>query len=114
MNPRISTLSNDASPATSRTILERTEKAIGMVPNLYRTLAHSPATLSAYTGTARELGGGTLSAKLREQLAVAVAAYNDCAYCASAHTAIGRSVGLDADELTQNLSGRSPSSSRAV
>lgn len=107
MEPRILPLTDTLAPAAARAILDQTKQAIGMVPNLHRTLAHSPAALRAYFETAKALGAGVLSPRLREHLAVAVAGQNGCAYCASAHTAIGKSVGIDAGELTCNLTGAS-------
>ena len=45
------------------------------------------------------LGGGKLSAKLREQIALTVAQANGCAYCLAAHCAIGGMVGLSKEQL---------------
>lgn len=107
MQPRIAALTNDQAPANSRTQLEQVGKALGMVPNLHRSLAHSPSALRAYMESTRALAGGRLSAALRERIAVATAATNGCGYCASAHTALGKGVGLDEDELRRNQAARS-------
>ena len=40
-----------------------------------------------------------LNAKLREQITLTVADANSCEYCLSAHTAIGKMVGLNENEL---------------
>ncbi len=107
MEPRIRPLDDDQAPATSRTLLEQTRKAIGMVPNLHRTLAHAPAALKAYADAGSALSSGRLPARLREQIALASAGGNGCAYCASAHTMIGKNLGLEEAELTRNLGGTS-------
>lgn len=107
LRPRIAPLSDDQVPAAARPVLERTRSAVGRVPNLHRTLAHAPAALRAYHETASALAGGVLAPRLREQIAVAAAATNGCAYCASAHTAIGKGLGLEAAELSRNLTGTS-------
>ena len=86
-------------PAKSREILDQTQQKIGMVPNLYRALAASPAALKGYVELAAILGGGVLSAKTRESLAVAIAEANRCEYCLSAHTAIGKMSGLNDDAI---------------
>ncbi len=103
--PRINPIDPDTAEGKTRTILEGIRKKSGRVPNLLATLAQSPASLNAYVGLGQALGGGSLDAGLREQIAVAVAGANGCGYCASAHTAIGKSVGVDAGELAANLRG---------
>jgi uncharacterized peroxidase-related enzyme len=55
----------------------------------------------------KTLGGGSLSAPLREQIALTVAAANGCEYCAAGHTALGRMHGLKSPELAANLDARS-------
>lgn len=107
MQPRILPLSVDGAPEAARGILRATEGALGMLPNLHRTLAHAPAALRAYADAARALAGGRLSARLREQIAVAVAGTNGCAYCASAHTALGKGAGVAEDELAANVGAES-------
>lgn len=110
MAPRIPALSKDTAPSESVAILEATQRTFGMTPNLHRTLAHAPAALAAYASMAAALAKGKLDPKLRESVAVATAGFNGCAYCASAHTAIGRGAGIAANELTANLAGNSTDS----
>ncbi len=104
---RIQSLEIENAPEKSRGLLEAVQKKVGFAPNLYRSLAHSPSVLEGFLGFGQALGGGTLSGKLREQIALAVAGANTCDYCASAHTAIGSNLGLEADELAANLRGES-------
>lgn len=87
----------------TKVLLDGVKKKLGVTPNLIRTLAVAPAALEAYLGFGQALAGGHLSARLREQIALTVAGANACQYCASAHTAIGKSLGLDATELAANL-----------
>ena len=61
---------------------------LGMVPNMMRTFAQSPAVLGGYLGLSAALGTGQLSAKLGELLALTVAEVNGCDYCLAAHTTI--------------------------
>ncbi|MES1258313.1 MAG: carboxymuconolactone decarboxylase family protein, partial [Acidobacteriota bacterium] len=89
----------------SREILDATQAKIRMVPNLYRALAASPAALQGYVQLAETLNAGVLPAKTRESLAVAIAEANRCEYCLSAHTAIGRMVGLTEESLHQARNG---------
>ena len=104
---RIAPVTAETASPKAQTLLDGVQKSLGIVPNMMATIAHSPATLQAYLGFGQALGGGTLGGKLREQVALAVAGENSCEYCASAHTAIGGNLGLDADELSRNLQGAS-------
>lgn len=105
--PRIAPVQQaDAQPA-AQALLDGVKKSIGVVPNLYQTIAHSPAALNAYLGFSKALSEGKLSAAQREQIALAVAGENNCDYCASAHTLIGKGAGVAEDELAANLSGTS-------
>lgn len=89
----------------AKDLLDGVKDAIGMVPNLYATLAQSPTVLDGYLSLSKALGNGILSAQLREQIALTVAGINSCDYCASAHTALGKMAGLDDQELVRNLGG---------
>lgn len=87
--------------------LEAVKKKIGMVPNLFKVFAQSEAVLNAYLGQSEALSHVSLSAQLREQLAVAIAGINSCDYCASAHTLMGKGTGVSEAELKSNLEGSS-------
>ncbi|RZJ85387.1 MAG: carboxymuconolactone decarboxylase, partial [Massilia sp.] len=89
-------------PATTQgeagKLLEQIHGAFGVVPNMFRAVANSPAALQSMWGAFGALGSGTLSARLGEQIAVAIADRNDCEYCLAAHTALGRKAGASAEE----------------
>ena len=104
---RIQPLTNAAAPAESKPLLEAVEKKLGKAPNLFRTLAHSPAALQAYLGTSESLGAGSLSAQARELIALAVGEANGCDYCLAAHTTIGGMVGLNREQMEQARRGTS-------
>lgn len=99
----------DAATAEGKTkeLLETVKKKIGRTPNLMLTLAHSPAALESYLGFSGALAGGLLDAKLREQISIATAEANSCEYCLSAHTAIGKMVGLSEDDLSASRQSKS-------
>lgn len=92
----------DPNSATGRTkqLFDGVQAKLGAVPNLFRVLGNSPAALEGYLNFSGALAGGTLSAKVREQIALAVAEINDCAYCRNAHAFIGDKVGLSEREIT--------------
>ena len=105
--PRLTPIDPGQAEGKAKALLDGVQKALGTTPKLLRTLAHSPAALQAYLDLGKALGGGSLSAEAREAIALTVAGENGCDYCASAHTAIGRQLGVAAAELAANLAGRS-------
>lgn len=91
----------------AKTLLDGVQRSFGMTPNMMKAMARSPSLLEGYLGLAGALGGGTLDKKLREHVALAVAGVNACTYCASAHAAVGKSLGISETEARANLLGRS-------
>ena len=80
-------------------LFDAVQHKLGFVPNMTRAMANSPATLDGYLQLSGSLAGGAPPAKVREQLALAVAEANGCGYCLAAHTAVGKAVGLTADQI---------------
>ena len=98
----------EASPAAAQPLLDAVKKQLGIVPNLFRVVATSPAALEGYLGLNAALGKGLLDARTRERIALAVAELNGCDYCLSAHTYLGKNVAkLDDAELAANREGGS-------
>ncbi len=102
--PRIpAPASIEASPAASQPLLEGVKKQLGSVPNLFRTVANSPAALQGYLGLNGALAKGKLSAATRERIALTVAGINGCGYCLAAHSYIGKNLAkLDDREIEAN------------
>src|SRR6266481_7667267 len=73
-----------AAPAASRPLLEAVKKQLGVVPNLFRLVATSPAALESYLGLSGALNKGALPTATGERIALAVAEFNGCSYCLSA------------------------------
>lgn len=98
---------NDA-PANAQPLLEGVKKQLGVVPNLFRLVANSPAALEGYLGLSGALAKGQLPAATRERIALAVAEINGCGYCLSAHTYLGKNLAkLDEAEIAANRNGGS-------
>jgi uncharacterized peroxidase-related enzyme len=106
---RIATPANiEAAPESSRPLLEAVKKQLGVAPNLFRMVATSPAALAGYVGMLGALAKGALPAATQERIALAVAEFNGCDYCLSAHTYLGKHVAkLDAAEIAANRAGSS-------
>jgi uncharacterized peroxidase-related enzyme len=98
----------ESAPAASRPLLEGVKRQLGIVPNLFRVVANSPAALEGYLSLSGALAKGSLSAATRERIALAVAEFNGCAYCLSAHTYLGKNLAkLDDREIAANRAGTS-------
>ena len=87
----------------ARSQLSDVQKKLGLVPNMTRVMANSPATLEAYLQFTSAPEDGSLDATFRELIALGTAEMNQCEYCLSAHSTIGKVIGLDDDEI---LAGR--------
>jgi len=89
---------NQVDAATGAT-LDAVKAKLGVLPNMFRTFAHSPVALNAYMQLSSLAAGGKLSARQREQIALAVGESNDCGYCVAAHTVLGQGAGLTAAQV---------------
>lgn len=87
-----------AEPAAG--LLADVRRALGVVPNMTRAMANSPALLRGYLALSAALNQGVLGADIRERVALAVAQGNRCDYCLSAHSYLAERVaGIDAEGI---------------
>ena len=112
--PRLNTVNPETAQGKAKLLLDGVQKSLGMTPNIMRMLANSPAALEAYLGLMKALGGANIDGKTREAIALATSGANGCDYCASAHTAIGKTLGLSDEEAQLNLYGRSSEPARSA
>jgi uncharacterized peroxidase-related enzyme len=96
---RLPTVDPSTASGATKELLNAVEKKLGVVPNMMRTMALSPAVLDGYLQFSGALAKSSLSAKVREQIALAVGEVNSCEYCLAAHTTIGGKLGLAASEV---------------
>ena len=89
----------------AKNLLDAVKAKMGLVPNMTKVMANAPAVLEGYLGFSGALSGGLLDAKTREQLALVVAQDNRCDYCLSAHSAIGKMVGLSDPQILASREG---------
>ena len=95
-------------PAAAHASLNGVKAALGIVPNLYRLTANSPAALEGLLSFNGALGKGQLPAATRERIALAIANVNGCSYCNSAHSYIAANMlKLPEDEIARAREGRS-------
>jgi uncharacterized peroxidase-related enzyme len=101
----------DPSTASGKTkdLLDAVKAKLGLVPNMTKVMANSPEVLEAYLGFNGALSAGLLEPKVREQIALLTAQQNHCNYCLSAHTAIGKMVGLNQEQIVASRQGQGSS-----
>ena len=104
---RIASIDPTTAQGRAKELLDATQAQLGRIPNLYGSMAQSPAALDGYLAFRGALGKGSLSTPMRERIALLTAAINDCGYCVSAHTFRGAKVGLSTTELAATQKGQS-------
>ncbi|MGI9533094.1 carboxymuconolactone decarboxylase family protein [Lutimonas sp.] len=107
MSTRIQTLNPEVTTGKSKELFDAVQKKVGFIPNLIKVLGNSPAALQAYLSLGEITSSGRFSNKFREQLALAIGEENECDYCLSAHTAIGKMNGLSDIQTEQSRQGNS-------
>ncbi len=104
---RIEVVTDQTATEAQKALLSAIRNKLGMVPNFLGILGQSPDALKAFLGLHEIAETGVLDPQTRERIALVVAQDNACAYCVSAHTAIGRKVGLSHEEIAANRAGSS-------
>lgn len=104
---RITPVDPRTAQGKAKHLLDAVKAKLGIVPNMTRAMAVSPPVLDAYLGFSGALGHGVLPARVREQLALDVGEANRCDYCVSAHSAIGKRVGLTEQDVLDSRRGTS-------
>src|SRR5215469_14038464 len=97
--PRLNPIQPDHATGKAKELLDGVQAKLKTTPNMMKVMANSPAVLQGYLSFSGALAGGVLDAKLREEIALALAEQNSCQYCLSAHTAIAKMTGLTDTEI---------------
>lgn len=79
-----------------------------MVPNLYRTMAHSPAGLHAFDSLRSGLLEGVVSERLQLLIGLTVAECDHAEYSRRAHAALAKTIGVSDQEIRDACRGCSP------
>ncbi len=75
------------------------EKRMGRVPNMIRTMGHSPAILDAYLYFNKAFEQTKTTPVLRSLISAAISSANGCEYTLATAFAFGRKEGLSEDQL---------------
>ena len=97
----------ETAPEASKPLIEKSQKAYGMIPGLHGVLAGTPKILEAYQNL-HELF--TQTSFNNDELTVVWQTINvehACHYCVPAHTGIAKSMKVD-DEITEALRNETP------
>lgn len=82
-------------PEGTPPLLEASQKALGMIPNLYRVMAESPQHLEAYQKLGELFQSSSLGNVERHVVWLTINVEHECHYCVPAHTAIAQMQGVD-------------------
>ena len=94
----------EVAPANQE-IFDNLQKALGFVPNLYATMAHSDNGLSRFL--AYQNAKTSLNNKEKEAVNLIVSQVNNCVYCQSAHLVLGKMNGFSDEQLLNIRKGKS-------
>lgn len=91
---RVTAVTEETASTEVKPLMATVQKKIGRVPNIFRNMANSPVVLKAFLNLGNSADETSLSPALREEIALIVGQTNKCNYCLSAHSTIGKSLGL--------------------
>lgn len=107
--PTVAALTPETASQEAKPLLDAIQKKMGKIPNIFKNMANSPAALQAYLDLSKACNATSFSPALREQIALVVGQANQCHYCLSAHSAIGKSAGLTDAEILNARKGHGKS-----
>lgn len=105
--PLVPYVTEDAAEGTVKEVFDEIKAARGLtrVPTFWRAIAHRPEYLrDEWEKLKHIMSTGTIDRKVKEMIAVAVSATNNCDYCLQSHTAMLRELGADDAEIVELLS----------
>jgi uncharacterized peroxidase-related enzyme len=97
----VSYVSNQDAPEKIKPVFEGMEKKIGVVPNVFRAMAHSPEMLEAFLALNGTLPKTKLDGKLRELAYIKTSELNGCDYCLHHHRGLGKKAGLNDRQVAE-------------
>jgi len=91
----VSLVSNQNAAEKIKPVFEGMEKKLGVVPNVFRAMAHNPEMLEAFLALNATLPRTELNGRLRELAYIKTSELNGCDYCLHHHRALGKKAGLN-------------------
>ncbi|MDO3644260.1 carboxymuconolactone decarboxylase family protein [Mucilaginibacter sp. L3T2-6] len=103
---RLTAINPEEATGKTKELFDGIQSKLGVVPNMMRTMGHSPALLEGYLNLNAALSHGKLGGKRGELLALTIGETNSCDYCLSAHSYIGEKlVHIDTNTLQNARNG---------
>jgi uncharacterized peroxidase-related enzyme len=97
---RIPMLERDQVPPEMANLYDALLATRGVVPNMFKTLAHIPPVAAGFAAFLKPLmSDGTLPGWFKELVAIRVGFLNRCEYCVAAHTLSARQKGAPEEKL---------------
>jgi uncharacterized peroxidase-related enzyme len=105
---RINALNPETATGKTKELFNGIHAKFGTVPNMMKTMGHSPSLLEGYLSLNNALGQSSVRGALGELIAIAIANANGCEYCNAAHSYIGEKIaGLKKDAIDLAREGKS-------
>lgn len=80
-------------------MLAQMEKSMGLMPNIMKQMANSPAALEAFLSSKEALSKGQLSDKMRALIGILIAETYSCGYMLSARVAQAKQAGMSDEDI---------------
>jgi alkylhydroperoxidase/carboxymuconolactone decarboxylase family protein YurZ len=80
-------------------LLTQFEKNMGMIPNILKQMANSPATLEGFLLNRESLSKGLFDGKMAALVGIVIGETYSCEYLLAARVAAGKKAGLTEDEI---------------
>ena len=107
---RVNQVTPEKASAKLKDLYTGIQKKMGRIPNIFLHMGNSPAVLEGYLNFSGAADHTSLSAQLREQIALTVSQANNCNYCLSAHTVIAKGAGLADNDIIKARQGQAQDS----
>ena len=108
----------DTSKLTGKNLemLNQLESSMGLLPNVMKQMANSPAALEACLASREALAKGLLSDKMRALIGILIAETYSCGYMLSARVAQAKKSGLNDEDikLAKEQSSKDPKEDRGL
>lgn len=95
----------ETAPEASKPLLEQSQKAFGMLPNLHAVMAEAPGLLEGYQVLHNLFANSSFNAEELTVVWQTINVEHGCSYCVPAHTGIAHSMNVD-PSLTEALRNR--------
>lgn len=83
-------LENNSVSPLSQELFDKTQKGLGFVPNMYKSMGVNPALLDAYTYAYNSFRTNSGFSPVEQEVVFLSVAYeNNCEYCMAAHSFVG-------------------------